>query len=91
MKEAEEQAETTLEAEVQKIVDEDDVKENDMLRNKPHNGHIDDPAGVKESEEDFETVEEVKFNEAGEVELDDDDVIDESLMQRWCAQSIESV
>ena len=91
VKEAEGEAETTLEAEVQKIVDEDDVKENDMLRNKPHNGHIDDPAGVKESEEDFETVEEVKFNEAGEVELDDDDVIDESLMQRWCAQSIESV
>ena len=57
-----------------------------MLRNKPHNGHIDDPAGIKEAEEeDFETTEEVKLNEDGEIELDDDDVIDESIMKQWCA------
>ena len=29
----------------------EDVEENDMLRNRPHNAHIDDPAGIKESDE----------------------------------------
>ena len=32
----------------------EEVEENDMLRNKPHNAHIDDPAGVKVNEEDEE-------------------------------------
>jgi len=79
---------------VNKIVDSEEVEENDMLRNRPHNAHIDDPAGIKESEEDveedFETTETVKFNEDGDVELDDDDVIDESIMKIWCNQSIET-
>ena len=97
VKEAEKEVETTLEAEVNKIVDSEEVEENDMLRNRPHNAHIDDPAGIKESEEDvdeaeedFETTETVKFNEDGDVELDDDDVIDESIMKIWCNQSIET-
>lgn len=95
-KEAEKEAETTLEAEVSKIVDSEEVEENDMLRNRPHNAHIDDPAGIKESdskeieEEDFETTEEVKFNEDGDIELDEEDVIDESTMKMWCNQSIEA-
>ena len=89
-KEAEE-TETALEAEVQKIVDSEDIEENDMLRNRPHNAHISDPAAVKvnEEEKDFETTETVKFNEDGDVELDDEDVIDESVMKKWCQQSIE--
>ena len=92
VKDAEKEAETTLEAEVNKIVDSEEVEENDMLRNRPHNGHIDDPAGIKESEteEDFETTEEVKFNECGDIELGEDDIIDESIMKRWCMQSIET-
>lgn len=95
-KEAEKDAETALEAEVEKIVDdseETDVKENDMLRNRPHNGHIDDPRGVisegddtenDAEEEDFETTETITYNENGDVELGEDDVIDESTMNRWC-------
>lgn len=97
-KEAEEEVETSLEEEVQDIVDSEEVEENDMLRNRPHNAHRDDPAAAKfneseedsvEEEEDFETTESVKFNENGDIELEDDDVIDESTMKRWCLQSIE--
>ena len=88
-KDAEKEAETTLEAEVNKIVDSEEVEENDMLRNRPHNAHIDDPAGIKEAEEDFETLETINFNDDGDIELDDDDVIDESIMAKWCEQSIE--
>jgi len=28
------------------FIQSDEVKENDMLRNRPHNAHVDDPAGV---------------------------------------------
>lgn len=96
-KEEKEEA-TTLESEVTKIVDSEEVKENDMLRNRPHNGHIDDPRGViaeddeekdVEESEDFETTELVNFDENGDIQLEDDDVIDESTMKRWCMQSIE--
>ena len=90
VKEAAKEAETTLESEVQKIVNEEDIEENDMLRNRPHNGHINDPEGViNEDDEDFETTETVRFNENGDIELDEDDVIDESTMKRWCLQSLE--
>ena len=91
VKEAAKEAETTLESEVQKIVDEDEgLEENDMLRNRPHNAHIDDPSGViAEDDEDFETTETVTFNENGDIELDEEDVIDESTMKRWCLQSLE--
>lgn len=34
------------------FIKDDGIEENDMLRNRPHNAHIDDPAGVM-SEEDF--------------------------------------
>ena len=89
-KEAEDDVETTLESEVSKIVDSEDIEENDMLRNRPHNGHINDPEGViNEDDEDFETTETVRFNENGDIELDEDDVIDESTMKRWCLQSLE--
>lgn len=84
-----EEMETTLEAEVQKIVDSEDIGENDMLRNKPHNNHVSDPAAAMVNEEDFETTETIAYNENGEIELGEDDVIDESTMNRWCAQSIE--
>ena len=93
--EVEEEAETTLEAEVNKIVDSEEVEENDMLNGKPHNNHVaegeEQSSEVDEAEEDFETIETVKFNEDGDVELDEEDVIDESTMQRWCQQSIEVI
>ena len=41
------------------------------------------------NEEDFETVEEVKMNDQGEVELDESDVIDGNLMKLWCRQAVE--
>lgn len=106
VKEAAEEAETTLEAEVNKIVDSEDIEENDILKGKPHNGHVTEAEEVEENdilkgrvhnghvnedeEEDFETTESYKFNEDGDIELDDDDVIDESTMRRWCMQSIET-
>lgn len=96
-KKAADEAETTLECEVQKIVDSEDIEENDMLRNRPHNGHIDDPRGVvaeddvEEAEEDFETTETVNFNEDGDVELDDDDIINESTMQMWLRNAQEVI
>ena len=70
-----------------------------MLRNRPHNGHIDDPRGVvaeaeddvEEAEEDFETTETVNFNEDGDVELDDDDIINESTMQMWLRNAQEVI
>lgn len=63
---------------------EDDVVEDDMLKNRPHNAHV-----VAEDEEDnFETMDDVKIDEYGEVQLDESDVIDRDLMRRWCDRSI---
>lgn len=96
-KKAADEAETTLESEVQKIVDSEDIEENDMLRNRPHNDHIDDPRGVVAEaeddvdEEDFETTETINFNEDGDVELDDDDIINESTMQMWLRNAQEVI
>lgn len=96
VKEAKEEAETTLEAEVNKIVDSEDIEENDMLKNRPHNAHVSDPKAALaenddvEEEEDFETTETINFNEDGDIELDEDDIIDEATMSRWCEQSIET-
>lgn len=89
-KKAAKEAETTLESEVQKIVDSEEVEENDLLRNRPHNAHVDDPAGVmNEEEDDFETTETISYDENGDIALEDDDVIDECTMNRWCMQSLE--
>ena len=97
-KKAADEVETTLESEVQKIVDSEDIEENDMLRNRPHNAHVNDPKAVlpeneecDEDEEDFETVETVKFDENGDVELDDEDVINESTMNRWLQNAVEII
>ena len=93
-KAAEKEVETTLESEVSKIVNEDDVIENDMLRNRPHNAHVNDPRGVIAededcNEEDFETTETINYNECGDIELGEEDVIDESTMNKWCNMSLE--
>lgn len=80
-----------LEDEIKKIVDEQEVDENDMLRNgcTPHNGNGvhngDDPT----LDEQFETMEQIKFNDDGEIQLDESDIIDANLMSLWCNQSIE--
>lgn len=96
-KKAEEEAETTLESEIDKIVDSDEeqlketedadkngkLKEDDLLKGRVHNGHL------SEAEEDFETMEEVDVDANGDVKLDESDVIDPGLMKLWCSQSIE--
>lgn len=91
-KKVEDQMETTLESEIDQIVDSDDiqendackdVKENDILKNRNHNAHV----PVVEKDDRFETMEEVRYDENGEVELDDSDVIDPETMKHWCAQA----
>lgn len=48
-----------------------------------------DEEAKEELDEDYETMETVKYDDDGNIMLDDSDVIDESLMRRWCAQSYE--
>ena len=99
MNEDEKKEETSIEEEVKNIIEgEDDVKENDILKGKHHNNHVDE--GEKEEDKDvnekedtevdeteiFETRESVKFDENGEVVLDEADVINESVMDYWCAR-----
>lgn len=96
MKEEAAEEETTLEAEIKDIIDSENVKENDMLRNRKHNAHVDvneaddeidedEEEKVEECGEDFETMESVKFDENGDVELDESEVIDSNLMKLWCS------
>ena len=98
MKVEEKEEQTSIEEEVKDIIEaEADVEENDMLKNRTHNGHIaeaeDDEKKeeVKEcdgedcdEDEDLETTESVKIDEDGEVELDESEVIDQNLMKLWC-------
>ena len=49
-------------------------------------------AGIHEeepAEEDFETTETIVYNEDGDIELGEEDVINESTMKRWCNMSLE--
>ena len=66
-----------------------------MLNNRPHNNHIGEgekaEEAVDEAEEDFETTETVNFNEDGDVELDAEDVINESTMNRWLRNAMEII
>ena len=67
-----------------------------MLKGKPHNNHVVEAEKEKkeetvEEEEDFETTETVNFNEDGDVELDDEDIINESTMSRWLRNAMEVI
>lgn len=89
--------EASIEEEVKDIIESDgkDVKENDILKNRHHNGHLaekedeldEDEEDVEESDEPFETMETVKENDDGDVELDESEIIDENLMKLWCASA----
>lgn len=74
----------------EKEVDEDDVKENDMLKGKHHNLHIkedeekEEDAEKTDEDEDYETTEIVDVDEDGDVVLPESEVIDEELMKLWC-------
>lgn len=70
--------------------EDEDLEEDDLLKGRKHNAHIDeDDEDVDEEEEDFETMEEVQFDEDGNVDLDESEIIPPSLMKLWCNQSIE--
>lgn len=84
MKVEEKEEITTIEEEVKDIIEnEDDVQENDILKNKAHNAHIteDENEDVVESEETEET------NESDDVELAESEIIDSELMKLWCQQA----
>ena len=93
MKKESKEEETTLEAEVKDIIEAEEVEEDDMLTKTPHNGngvhsgHIkeaeDDEKKVEEKEEEFETMESVKFNNEGEVELDESEIISADELKMW--------
>lgn len=99
------QDEKTVQSEIEKILEsdaeEEAANENDMLRGRKHNAHVDVPEAEKPDEdlgeaepdvvdeEEFETMETVREGADGEVELDESDVIDSSLMKIWCRQSVE--
>lgn len=102
MKEESKEEETTLEAEIGSILekegceDKKDVKEDDPLKGRNHNGHVAEAEGkddkedkVEEAEEDFETTESYKYNSEGDIELDESEKIDSNLMQLWISQSQE--
>ena len=73
MKTEAEDTETTIEDEVKDIIEaEEDVKEDDILKNKPHNKH------VAEGEED--DLDEAEDNDLDEAENDE---INESVMAAW--------
>ena len=84
VKESTSKMDSTLESEIAKIVaEEDDIEENDMLNDRPHNGHK--PVSEGEEDGEFETSEEVKFNEDGDVELDESEVSDQATMKWYCS------
>lgn len=85
-KDAEEQ-ETTIESEINDIIKDDDMKENDILKGKVHNGHIVEKDD--DQEEEFNTMEEVQFNEDGDIELDESEVIDAATMKYYCDMALE--
>ena len=98
MNEDEKKEETSIEEEVKNIIEgEENVKENDVLKGKHHNNHVDEgeEEDVDEGEDEnldedelFETRESVQFDEDGNVILDKADVINESVMDLWCSQVI---
>ena len=95
MNEDQKKEETSIEEEVKNIIEgEEDVKENDVLKGKHHNNHVDEgeEEDIDEGEKDdideteiFETRETVRFDENGDVILDDADVINEKMMDYWCS------
>lgn len=83
IEEKEEQA--SLESEVKNILeDADDTNEASTEEIKEKEPEVKKADGKEET---FETIEQVKFNNLGEVELDESDKIDANLMKYWCAKA----
>ena len=101
MKEAELEEETSIEEEVKDIIecDGEDVKENDILKNRKHNAHVDEAEDVDEDDmlkgrnHNLHVNEDEKCPKCGkspcecnedEEELDESYVIDSNLMKWFC-------
>ena len=95
MKEAELEEETSIEEEVKDIIecDGEDVKENDILKNRKHNAHVDEAEDVDEDDMlkgrnhnlHVDEAEDKEVDEAeDDVELDESYVIDSNLMKWFC-------
>lgn len=76
VKQAASECDTTLESEIQNIVDSDDEV--------VECGDVENGKETDEADEDFETTEEVKFDADGNVQLDEDDVIDQQTINEMC-------
>lgn len=97
MKAEAEEEDTTLEAEVKDIIENDPIKggkhnshvdeveEDDELTKRPHNNHGLHNGHLAEDEEEFETTESVKFNNEGEVELDESEIIGADEIKMWAS------
>ena len=80
---AEEDRSSALESEIDKIIKDDEaVKEDDLLKGRHHNAHVDED----DEEVDVDGSEE-EVKESDTEEADEDDKIDESLMALWVKQS----
>ena len=99
MKEAELEEETSIEEEVKDIIecDGEDVKENDILKNRKHNAHVDEAEDVKENDilkgrthnAHVDEAEDKEVDEAeDDVELDESYVIDSNLMKWFCDKAV---
>ena len=87
---------STFESEISKIVDseEDQVDENSLVGDRPHNLH--QKVNEKEDEtekdkdmnedEEFETTEQISYDDDGDVALDESEVIDANMMKWYCSQ-----
>ena len=87
MKEAELEEETSIEEEVKDIIecDGEDVKENDILKNRKHNAHVDEAEDVDEDDMLKGRNHNLHVDEAeDDVELDESYVIDSNLMKWFC-------
>ena len=92
MKEAEAEEETSIEEEVKDIIecDSEDVKENDILKGRKHNAHVDE--GEDEEVDEAEKCPKCgkakcecsEAEEEDDVELDESYVIDSNLMKWFC-------
>jgi hypothetical protein len=94
----EKEEEVALEDEVKEIIEteDSDVTENDMLKGRKHNAHVDesdDEEEMTESEDEDEEITESDDEEEMTESEDDDDVqlnesekVDPKLMQLWCKQ-----
>jgi len=95
IKEAEAEEETTLEEEVKDIIECDgkEVKEDDMLKGRKHNAHVDEAEDDVDEDDMLKgrvhnnhvnEKEDEKVDEADDVELDESYVIDANLMKWFC-------